>query len=327
MLLLILAAFTAVANETKSFGNWEVGCDNGRACQAVSLQPEELVGEDRLTVVIVRAAATTAVVRMTFSDAGQQGRTLFVDGKPVATLSAPVGHDPVIALDARLFALMRNASDLEVRDAKGKRFGSASLKGLVATLRYIDDRQQRAGTTTALIATGPGTRVPPPPPLPVVVSAPVPATPVVKPTTAQVAALRKALNCEPESLGPKPSADAYRLDAATTLVMLSCGAGAYNVMSVAMVGHGTPPRFVPAKFDNDMSFGEPSDHPTLVNTDWDGKRRRLTTYSKGRGLGDCGSSTEHVWDGSRFRLVEQRVMGACRGSVDWIPVWRARVAR
>ena len=327
MLLPILAAATAVPSQTKSFGNWEVGCDNGRACQAVSLQPEEMVGEEPLTVVITRAPEAKAVARMTFNEAGHNGRTLLVDGKPVAQLSPPAGRDPSIALDARLFAVMRNASDLEVRDARGKRFGSASLKGLIATIRYIDDRQLRAGTTSALVAIGPGIAVPPPPPLPVVAPVRASAGPPVKPTAAQVLAMRRATDCTTESRGQTETAEAFRLDAATTLVILSCGSGAYNFMSVAMVGRGATPRFVPAAFDSDMSHGDPIDHPELVNAEWETKSRRLTTYAKGRGLGDCGTSTEHVWDGQRFRLVAQRTMGECRGAVDWIPVWRARVAK
>ena len=29
-------------------------------------------------------------------------------------------------------------------------------------------------------------------------------------------------------------------------------------------------------------------------------------------------------DGSRFRLTEARGMGECRGSINWLTVWRAK---
>jgi Protein of unknown function (DUF1176) len=48
-----------------------------------------------------------------------------------------------------------------------------------------------------------------------------------------------------------------------------------------------------------------------------------TTRYKGRGLGDCGSSQNFVWDGTMFRLVEARVMGECRGAADFLTVFRA----
>jgi hypothetical protein len=32
-----------------------------------------------------------------------------------------------------------------------------------------------------------------------------------------------------------------------------------------------------------------------------------------------------VWDGAMFRLTSATAMGECRGSVDWIPIWRAEV--
>jgi hypothetical protein len=48
-------------------------------------------------------------------------------------------------------------------------------------------------------------------------------------------------------------------------------------------------------------------------------------FAKGRGIGDCGVGDDYVWDGDRFRLAEQIAMGECRGSVDYITTWRARV--
>ena len=65
----------------------------------------------------------------------------------------------------------------------------------------------------------------------------------------------------------------------------------------------------------------------ITNGDWDPKTRRLSSYEKGRGLGDCGSTENYAWDGARFRLVEQNEMGECRGSADYIRTWTARTDR
>ncbi len=61
----------------------------------------------------------------------------------------------------------------------------------------------------------------------------------------------------------------------------------------------------------------------LVNALWNPAARKLATYSKGRGLGDCGVTQHYVWDGSRFRLIDQAEMQECRGSADFIQTWIA----
>ena len=53
----------------------------------------------------------------------------------------------------------------------------------------------------------------------------------------------------------------------------------------------------------------------------------LTSYAKGRGLGDCGVSQSLAWDGRRLRLVDQSEMPECRGNTDTITTWRAKVER
>jgi hypothetical protein len=72
-------------------------------------------------------------------------------------------------------------------------------------------------------------------------------------------------------------------------------------------------------------MGEGND-PDLTNGGWDAKTRTLSSYAKGRGIGDCGVSQTYAWDGTRFRLIDQNVMGECRGSIDYITVWTARKA-
>jgi len=79
-----------------------------------------------------------------------------------------------------------------------------------------------------------------------------------------------------------------------------------------------------AKFDYAPGETEASGGTAmLVNAGWDAKTGQLSSYDKGRGLGDCGTSKEYVWDGAMFRLVEARAMPDCRGSVNWLAIWRA----
>lgn len=82
-----------------------------------------------------------------------------------------------------------------------------------------------------------------------------------------------------------------------------------------------------ARFDapTGMDGETVTDAPYLVNACYDQGTRRLATFAKRRGLGDCGVTQQFTWDGSYFRLVEQTEMGECRGSVDYITTWRAAV--
>ena len=57
---------------------------------------------------------------------------------------------------------------------------------------------------------------------------------------------------------------------------------------------------------------------------WDEGTRRLASFFKGRGLGDCGAGQEWAWDGEMFRLIHAEAMGECRGSTDYITIWRAQ---
>ena len=55
ILLALAAAATAPQpGELKTFRDWIVGCDNGRACQAVALVPESEDGENYLMLVVER---------------------------------------------------------------------------------------------------------------------------------------------------------------------------------------------------------------------------------------------------------------------------------
>jgi len=217
-------------------------------------------------------------------------------------------------------------------DAQGTNAGGASLAGLAAALLYFDDQQHRIGTMGALKAIGqrPDSTIPTPP------AAPLIAPPAPSPRPPRGISVGEATRL----IGPdaatceyangKVSPQAYRLDVGHSLVLvaLPCGDGAYNfTTSVYVVGEAGPPR--PALFDVAPGMGDEAGKPgtgDLTNGDWDPKSRRLTSYEKARGIGDCGSTESYVWDGTRFRLVEQNEMDECRGSMDYIRTWIARTA-
>lgn len=320
---LAAAAASTQPGELKTFRDWIVGCDNGRACQAVALVPKAKDGDRYLMLVLQRdpEAPAKAELRWTAPDGPPRRATLTIDGKEVAQSGATV-----VSIDPALAAALAAGATAEVTTTPGGKVGDASLGGLAAAMRYIDDKQKRVGSVTALVAKGPTKSVPAPPPLPVITMPTADARPPRTLNIARVTQLIGPDNAKCDYSTAKVESKAYRLDAKTSLVTVvhPCGNGAYNYFSSAfLVDEESTVRS--ATFDTDKPNPKDGENLGLVNAGYDPKTRRLSSFIKGRGLGDCGSGRGYVWDGTRFRLVEQTDMGECRGAMDYIRTWRAAV--
>jgi hypothetical protein len=233
----------------------------------------------------------------------------------------------VAADNSALIAALRSAQRLELYSADGRSLGTVSLKGASAALLYMDEQQGRTGTATALVR--PGTRASgnaAPPTIPVVTAPPVSRARPMALGAAALKALRRKHGCTIDEVGGPEEADSVALTANESLLLLACGSGAYNVSYVPfIVRRGGRAEIAP--FDHRPGWWAEEGKPVLVNAAWDGERGLLTSFAKGRGLGDCGTETEYAWDGRAFRLVEQAEMDECRGSTDYITTWRAKVVR
>jgi hypothetical protein len=291
----------------KTFGDWTVGCDNTLACELRSLAPE---GGDpqEVTVSIASAAGPGGRTAITIDDGGDAEPAVALDGRPVT--------------GALTLAAMVKSRILTARVA-GQAAATVSLKGAAAALRYVDAVQGRAGTTAAFVARGPkpASAVPAPPAAPTIVALTSAGTAPL-PSADQLAAMRRTAECESGSTTDEPSA--FALGGGKTLILLPCSAGAYNqVSAVFVLDRGG---VAPVKADAPLGFTDDSDGvPGVVNGEW--KDGVLSSYAKGRGIGDCGVIQQLVWDGARLRLAEQREMGECRGNADYIRTWRATVVR
>lgn len=318
-------AFAApTPGELRTIRDWTVGCDNGRACQAVALLPED--GADGATLAVARGPEANAVpvIWVTVRVEGAQSpEMLVIDGRrfPLHLDSAIETLRVSDGLGAA--RLLGQATSIVAVGPGGDGRTIVSTRGSAAALLYMDEQQRRIGTTSALVRRGPATRVPPPPALPVVVSPRAAGSAARTLSAARVRQLlgREATDCE---YAQDLSIEAHRLDARSSLVLAShpCGNGAYNLFSSAWIV-GESGRTRPASLDASAGMG--GGDGTLVNVDWDARTRRLGTYAKGRGLGDCGTIQSFAWDGAWFRLAEQSEMGECRGSTDYITTWRAVV--
>jgi hypothetical protein len=309
----------------KTFKDWAVGCDNMLTCTMASLGPE--VGD---FPVITLALARDAGPSGGWQVAVQVNETGDKPPAPIAAIAVDNGQTVMVHKDAvsgaaaaTLIAAVANGNAITLRDASGATVETISLAGASAALRYIDAMQGRADTVTAVVAKGikPASNVPAAPATPMI-AAITPSGNAASLTKAQIESLRKAASCD-DAAGDD-SAEYAALGGGKTLLMMSCSAGAYNVTSnLYIIANGAA---MPAKVDAQSGFGaDDSDIAGVVNGNFD--QGVLTSYAKGRGLGDCGSSQEFVWDGDRFRLSQQADMGECRGNPNYITTWHAKVTR
>jgi hypothetical protein len=309
-----------------SFKDWTVICDNLRNCEADGFAADDVEKPALLTLTRSGAAGAPAVVTIQLLadvDDAKPGKPLVlaVDGRPVLTVRAGEGGSAKLA-DAQVGPLLgaaRNGTVLSIR-VEDNEVGVVSLAGMVAALRYVDDQQKRVGTVTAMVAKGaaPLSAVPPQPALPVVRRAPAVAqTGLPAKPPAGVKALMDKAECDTDQqTGAEP--EVHRLSADKVLWQLPCWSGAYNYSSLFVIvdNKGGGARIAPL---------EGADDGVAVNAGYDPKTRMLSAYNKGRGVGDCGESSEWAWTGQNFAVTHQASMPACHGQADWPTAFQAKV--
>ena len=337
---LAASAAAAGAQEVKHFKAWTAVCDNLKTCSALGYTED---GTDNDAFIRLSRAAGPGASPMvslgldpSSSDKAPLSWRVGVDGATPAGLEAVAMKDVDGVLRARLSpaqsaalaSALRNGTQLSLSGG-GVRV-SIGLSGSSASMLWIDDRQGRVGTVTALAARGPksASAVPAAPPAPVVRPAPAVSQ------AGLPAKLPKAILASPR-LKDCDSEDALsqdpliaRLGPGQVLWGAPCSAGAYNLLSVLFVADeaGRGAREITAP---DAQAADPNADDELMNLDYDAKTRMLTSFAKARGLGDCGSQASWVWDGKAFRLLDETVMPDCKGvtSDDWPSLYHAVLAR
>lgn len=328
----VAAAPSADIGDQRNFGNWAVGCDNGWHCQAQSLDPEGEIGTAPGSIMLWRDGGGDAAPRLAIhlmEETQSRAVSLRIDGGHAASATWSA-DDNMFVFDAGMtrviIPMMADGARATLHSETGADLGGFSLSGSAAAMRYIDDIQHRAGTRTALVARGdaPASLVPVAPAIPVIAAPALSDLPAETISNAEALAIQTGYDCFEGDERPRRN-ESVRVSAATTLLLVSCGSGAYNFNDFAFVIENGARRA--AAFDAPVSWGEEISPPLLVNAMWNAEEGTLDTYAKGRGIGDCGTSQRFTWDGTRFRLIAQRVMNECRGSIEWIPVYRATVER
>jgi len=335
VLLLIFGLSIARSETIRQFRDWRAVCDNLNNCKAVSV---DLAPASRLE--IARKYGRDTFWTLSFIITGDEARTyepfhISVDFEEPLTLEPDDGYRS--ALEPNRFDIIniRQANRLMQLFARGRqtyfnflnRQGQEtgarfSLKGLSASLLWIDDRQKRLKSPRTIgVATPVSTNEKPEKTNPFIsgntrVLAPDKIPPAL-------AALHFA-DGECASAERQPFAgfgfETAKLDDGHKLYLIPCFAGAYNVVYriyLKSASRTKPRQLFFASYSDELGW---SGTPELMNISYDAKTETLSTLAKSRGLGDCGSRALYKWNLYAFKMVEYRYWGKCDGTrlpADW----------
>jgi hypothetical protein len=352
--LTLAATSAAQASDFKQFRDWYAACDNLRNCSAYGFDAEFL-GMGMPYLRIERGGAPEASVKVTITAEVPKGSKFTVrfddpnlpglpagpqtgeetDGSDDARRITITGSEALIESlrKAQKIIITRdNPPDRALKD--DEKISTISMSGAAAALLWVDDQQKRLDTVTALVRRGskPASAVPPQPRAPVIVAAKAaPDAKAPKPTADLLAKARKI--CEGDAKAKFEDADP--LAPGLFLYSYSCPemSGAYNMNGVYFIVPAGQPQSAravsflwPVKVGDTVQDGAKE---LATNASFDPKTVTLHIWNKGRGIGDCGTAEDWVFDGKSFRLAELKMMSECKGALseDWPVVYRAEVKR
>lgn len=339
----------AIRPEDRTFRDWYASCDNGNACSAYT-------GSDNGGFLLVRQGAgpqarpEVLVGASAFAGADTvEGMTLTIDGQAIRLDAGPRDSMSYAVPSGQALAVLEQlagASTIRVGiDATQTDLPTA---GASAAFLWIDEKQGRLNTTTALIRRGSGaaSTIPAPPVLPTVVVNPAvdqgnlagandpgeqgDEAGITLP--ASIEALAEVRQCRQDTSYNEylqKAVMAGRLSAETELWGVPCDSGAYNAMYDFYVSgpNGTDPEKVlfPSWEPRERVEGDIVGEG-LVNPVFDARTNTIRHFPRARGLGDCGIQQTWGWTDGGFVLTEERSMGNCWGMASnlWPTTWRTR---
>ena len=308
--------------------DWEIACDNTRTCRTAGYYPQD--EELKVSVLLSRAAGPGTPVLGELK-IGQYGDDPVVDklppefdlsmqinGKEVATIRVKNRHAhlPAAVVTALLQTLVHSS---RITFVHGDNRWNLSDRGAAAALLKMDEFQGRMGTPGALVRSGkksersvrPAVAIPrvkaprlPPP-------QPGDDTFTTRHGSALLAALRGSSDCSAlsESRSRTPHIEATRLSNTQMLVSTLCWLGAYNASTASWIVETAPP-FQPRLLNDQAS---------------DVSAGSMSARQKGRGLGDCWSFEDWIWNGEALAHTHSSTTGMCRlmepGGAWNLPVW------
>ncbi len=320
----------------RSFSDWQVTCNNQNFCQArnTGLHQGLVMSIARSAGAGINAALRIELGALTQAFVGQPpiAPRLLLDNVPLVLTGRWHSGEHTLFTDdsSTIAAFLRDIQEGEtitLHDGPG----NLSLIGLKAALLYIDDRQQRVGNESAWLEKGLAASVPLVPALQTL-PVPEPVTPLSKEERAALvdyAAWR--MNASRCSIDPvRQEVRAWALSETSALVLVSCEAGAWNVVDLAWrVPRRDPTRAIPVQLMLPFQPQGQNRRLELMNGQFDEKTGELRTLEKSRGIGDCGVATRWRFDGQHFRLARYAAEPACdgwHGPDAWPVLWVTRQA-
>ncbi len=319
------------------YGDWTVACDNVRACAAQGYRVQE-AGGAQAGLWLSRDAGPQGAVHVQLHLSGPDGQDLpdgsrikaSVDGREFRQL--PLDADLPPAVVRPLLAALIEGESLTLSGPGSE--ATVSLQGLKAALLKMDDVQGRVGTVTAWVAKGKGaaSHVPSAIPAPVLVPTTPPsivdadaALPLVRQLVRHPAVIQDCYLLQ-EDAGEAdrlPATSLYQVRSQEYLVLMECERAPYQTghrlwrMKQRQGALEIAPEVLP-----DVRG------PALDLMNADLQAGELSTWHKGRGLGDCGGGRRWVWTTTGFALRLAHEAPDCNGMFEGGPglvLWQAEV--
>lgn len=318
--------------ETRKFRDWLAVCDNGRNCFAFAGPVDGETGWLRIAMPAGPDARPSVWAGLAAWDKTAGPLVIEVDGRRWSTGvsqaqdGGDLGSGGVVTEDVGglIDALARSRS---IRLVAGDQAVVLSPSGGAAALLWLDERQERLGSTAALFRKGEraASSVPPAPALPPAPRASGSAAPLEgrrAPAAAEL--LLKVVACRADMADRKDLEipdEGWRLPDGRHLWSVPCFVGAYNVGQVWTVTDAAGGQ---SRLLSLPGSRQPAEE--TVNGEFDPATQTLTAFAKGRGLGDCGILSHWVWTGDAFALLEESEMRECWGAPPeaWPTTWRTR---
>ena len=321
VLLLTLLPVAAMATSIKGIGenyqDWDLICDNTGTCRMAGYQDES---SDPVSILFTRAAGENAAVEgkftiLPFGEADRdvqvgQDIEIWLNGKSLGKVKHISDDAPDKLTEEQTKALLSGLKkESEIRLTYGKTTLKVSDKGAAAAMLKMDEFQQRLNTPSALISQGQEKHAV----LAPKVEPKIDAVSVKNRKTIELkhgekqfnhvlALLRKANSCDDEDITSQ-DITLYPLTQNKVLAEALCVRGAYQGTNYYAV------------LDNKLSKVEQVLAEQYNRAEYDEKQGYAFvrgTY-KGRGVGDCWSSQDAVWNGKIFIRTSEWTTGSCKG--------------
>ncbi|SHM28772.1 DUF1176 domain-containing protein [Roseibium suaedae] len=327
-----------------SWGKWAVDCGNTGLCLTSSLVRGQSAWVD-IRIVRDWQAGAAPLVRVTANSplAGNGTVTLSIDGREIETFTvkelteaqtsivSPTGFRPIggegfwypagpatMALLDSMRAGNQLTISLPVNGAQSEI--TIPLKGLRQAFAWMDQRQQRSGSQTALAISGDGMPQDAPHAIPVLVPETLP------PAVRQAWDHSRTCSTIDPAIFAGLDAIAAPLPDKTTLYLLPCGSPtAYNTAYVTVLAYadGKARQLQMAR----LSEQGPIASDVIYNARWTPGTLELDGLYKGSGIGDCGTWNRWRWTGATFALSAEASRMTCDGTEtplrDWPLLWPA----